>query len=172
MKQPSSTATSFAAALTFALGILLVPGVARAQHAQNVSETHSVGDYSVTLKVLPAEHFTGTNAEMVKDSGAAPKRVGGPDQPNHHLVVFIKKDGKPVEHARVSIDIQNAATHQFQDNMGKMVPWAHLGVVRMHVAGQGPSTTHYGNNVNLAPGTYDVRVTVNGSAPVEFQFSV
>jgi hypothetical protein len=33
-------------------------------------------------------------------------------------------------------------------------------------------TTHYGNNVRLEPGSYEARVTVNGSAPATFQFSL
>jgi uncharacterized protein involved in high-affinity Fe2+ transport len=50
--------------------------------------------------------------------------------------------------------------------------WIDLPVVRMHVKGMGLDSTHYGNNVNLAPGKYKVRVTVNGETPVTFQFSL
>jgi hypothetical protein len=40
------------------------------------------------------------------------------------------------------------------------------------VAGEGMNTTHYGNNVKLAPGTYEALVTVNGQGPAIFHFSL
>jgi hypothetical protein len=47
-----------------------------------------------------------------------------------------------------------------------------LPVVRMHVAGKERSTTHFGNNLRMEPGRYDVRVTVNGEAPATFDITV
>ena len=164
MKAQSLMSSSFAAALTLALGTLLVPG---SVHAQNISKTAQAGAYTVTLEVLPPEAFTGADAPMVRDSGATPNAVNGPAQPNHHLVAFVKTDGHPVEDANVTISYRKASS-----DMSKSGAWTQLDVVRMHAAGKGLATTHYGNNVHLEPGTYDVRVTVNGSAPATFEVSL
>lgn len=152
---------SFAAGLTLALGALLVTGAAL---AQTISQTAKAGDYSVTLKVLPAESFSGPKAEMVQDGGASPNMLNGPMHPNHHLVAFVEKSGAPVENATVEISYRLTSS-----NMGA---WTTLPVVRMHVAGQDLKTTHYGNNVRFDPGDYEVRVTVNGSGPATFRFSL
>lgn len=149
------------AALACALGILLVPVAAQ---AQKISKTAKTGDYSITLKVLPAESFTGPGAEMARDGGAEPNDVNGPEHPNHHLVAFVKAEGKPVEKATVSIRYREVSPARGE--------WMSLPVVRMHVAGKGLQTTHYGNNVKLSPGKYEARVSVNGSEPAVFHFSL
>ena len=84
----------------FVLATLLAP---RAAQAQNVSSTAMAGAYSVTLRVLPAESFSGPKAAMVRDSGAQPEQLDGPMHPNHHMVAFIKKNGTPVANAKVEI---------------------------------------------------------------------
>ena len=89
---------------------------------------------------------------------------------HHHLVAFVKQDGKPVEDATVTISYREVASGK--GNMGKSGDWTQLEVVRMHAAGKGLASTHYGNNVHLASGTYDVRVSVNGSAPASFEVSL
>ncbi|HKI96815.1 MAG TPA: hypothetical protein VJ992_16110 [Gemmatimonadales bacterium] len=150
-----------AGAMLLALGAVALPSVAS---AHNISETATVGRYTITLKVLPAESFTGFNAQMIPDSGAAPYLLNGDDGPNHHLVAFVTRNGKTVEHARVAISFINDPAAGGQ--------WTKLPVVRMHVAGRGLATTHYGNNVALSPGVYGVRVSVNGSAPASFRFTV
>jgi hypothetical protein len=149
------------AASACALGILLVPVAAQ---AQNISKTAKVGAYSVTLKVLPAESFSGPHSDMARDGGAEPIDINGSEHPNHHLVAFVKENGKPVEEAKVSISYREVSA-----NKGE---WMSLPVVRMHMAGMGSQTTHYGNNVRLAPGKYEARVTVNGSEPTVFHFSL
>ncbi len=149
----------FAAALIFAAGGLFAAGVA---HAQVVSKTAMAGAYSVSLKVLPAESFMGPHAAMAHDAGAAPVTLNGPEHPNHHMVVFVKKDGKPVENATVGIVYRELSPH-----MGK---WITLPVARMHVAGKSLATTHYGNNLKIGPGSYEARVTVNGTSTATFHF--
>jgi hypothetical protein len=149
------------AALTCAFGILLVPATAR---AQKISKTAMADHYSVTLKVLPAESFGGPQAEMARDGGAEANEINGPEHPNHHLVAFVREDDKPVEKATVSISYREVSPQQGE--------WITLPVVRMHVAGKGLKTTHYGNNVKLNPGSYETRVTVNGSEPAVFHFSL
>ena len=154
------------AALTCALGILLAPLAAQ---AQTISKTAKTGDYSITLKVLPAESFSGPHADMVRDGGAEPNDINGPEHPNHHLVAFVKENGKPVENAKVSISYREISPDKGE--------WMSLPVVRMHMAGMnmagmGLETTHYGNNVKLSPGKYETRVTVNDSKPAVFHFSL
>jgi len=144
-------------ALTF--GSLLF---STASPAQNVNEVARSGPYTVNLKILPAESFHGMHAEMKHDGGAAAVAVNGPQHPNHHLVVFIKKDGKPVEDAKVTIAYTQSAWGH----------WKQLPVARMHVVGKGLGTTHYGNNVNLEPGKYEIRVTVNGQRFATFRITL
>lgn len=136
----------------------------RAAHAQAVSQKDMAGAYQVTLRVLPPEAFHGEKAPMAKDAGATPVKVDGPKSPNHHLVAFVKKDGKPVEDANVEI--------MYRETSPKKTDWMTLPVVRMHVAGKSEKTTHYGNNVMLSPGEYSVRVEVNGSAPATFDVTL
>ena len=54
----------------------------------------------------------------------------------------------------------------------KKSDWTSLPVARMHVSGKGLETTHYGNNVWLAEGKYEARVTVNNNPSAVFQFSL
>ncbi|MGH9511317.1 MAG: hypothetical protein ACRD2U_04185 [Terriglobales bacterium] len=161
MRRETVIPTSLLAGLTLVCACVLVAHIA---WAQNVSETGKAGKYLVTLKVLPAESFEGSHAEMARDGGAMANTEGGEAAPNHHLVVFVKENDKPVEDAKVDIGYR-----QLSPEKGK---WMSLPVARMHVAGKGMGTTHYGNNVKLAPGTYEARVTVNGERPATFHFSL
>lgn len=151
----------YAAALAFAIGGLLV---ACAAQAQNVSQTAMAGSYSVTLKVLPAESFVGPGADMAWDGGAKAVTLNGSKHPNHHLVAFVQKNGKPVEKGRVAIRYRMLAP--------KKTGWKSLPVARMHVMGKGPETTHYGNNLMLPAGSYEARVSVNGSPAAVFNFTL
>jgi hypothetical protein len=161
MKNENAIRLSLVVALTFAFASLILP---RAAQAQKISETAMAGPYSVTLKVLPAEGFTGPHAEMAWDAGAKANMLDSPAGPNHHLVAFVKENDKPVEKANVSISYRRVSP--------KPGKWMSLPVARMHIAGKGPETTHYGNNVKLAPGSYEAHVTVNGKGPATFHFSL
>ncbi len=154
-------ARPYLAALTVAAGAFLCVCVA---HAQNISQTAMAGTFSVTLKVLPAESFSGPHAEMAWDGGAKANTLDGPAHPNHHLVVFVEQDGKPVEDATVSIAYRTVSPASSA--------WTSLPVARMHVAGKGPETTHYGNNLQIAAGSYEAQVAVNGSPRAVFKFSL
>ena len=151
----------FVAALTIVLGGVFLPLAAR---AQTVTKMAKAGSYTLTLKVLPAESFTGPKAEMVRDGGANPTTLNGPEHPNHHMVVFVKQNGKPVENATVDMSYRKLAPQPTN--------WKQLPVVRMHVKGHGLETTHYGNNVKLGSGKYLVQVGVNGGMPATFTFSL
>lgn len=151
----------FTLALIIAFGELFAVGAAK---AQAVSKTARAGVYSVNLKVLPAESFTGPKAEMVHDAGAAPVLINGPEHPNRHMVVFIERGGKPVENATVSIQYRMLSPHA-----GK---WMKLPVAQMHMAGKTLATTHYGNNLKLEPGSYEARVTVNKTSTATIRFTL
>lgn len=152
---------TYTASVALVSTALLAP---RTAQAQAVSVDAKTGDYSLTLKVLPAEAFTGPHAEMARDAGAKANTLDGPGHPNHHMVVFIKKGNKPVEDAVVSITYRKVGQ--------KSMDWSVLPVTRMHVKGKGLATTHFGNNLFLTPGSYEARVIVNGSSPALFQFKV
>lgn len=149
-------------ALALASAAAVLP---RGAKAQAISQEGKAGAYAVTLKVLPAEAFVGKDAEMVRDSGAKAITIGGPMHPDHHLVAFIASSGKPVEHARVSISYRRTGTKM------PATKWMKLPVARMHVKGKSLATTHFGNNVRLAPGDYEARVTVNGKSAM-FHFTL
>lgn len=161
MKTQLTITPNIVVALALALGAVFTPGLVQ---AQKISKKATAGDYSVTLKVLPAESFQGPHAAMARDGGAEPNLLNSPEHPNHHLVAFVKKNGKPVEDASVSISYRQASS--------KQGAWTKLPVVRMHEAGKGLKTTHYGNNLKLGPGRYEARVTVNGSEPAVFHFKL
>ncbi len=161
MRKGTAVRSLLVVGLTLACASLLFPAIAR---AQNVSETGTAGKYSLTLKVLPAESFKGPHAEMMRDGGAMADMAHGEAAPNHHLVVFVDEKGKPVEDAKVTISYRRLSP--------KPAKWMSLPVVRMHVEGKGMETTHYGNNVKLAPGNYEARVTVNGKGPATFHFAL
>ena len=161
MRKQASITVSVFVALSLALSVLFVSSIAQ---AQMIDKTAMAGVYSVTLKVMPAESFSGTHPEMVRDAGAKPNLLNGPTHPNRHLVAFVKENGKPVENAEVFIKCR-----EISPNKGK---WVRVPVVRMHMGGKGLETTHYGNNLKLDAGSYEVSVTVNGSKPAIFQFSL
>jgi hypothetical protein len=150
-----------ALALVCALGVVFPPATTQ---AGTISKTMKGGVYKITLKVLPAEYFSGPKATMVRDAGAEPVAVNGPEHPNHHLVAFVKEHGIPVEDATVSISYREVSPQKSG--------WTPLPVVRMYEAGKALKTTHYGNNVDLGRGKYEAQVTVNGSKPAVFHFAL
>ena len=155
--------------LRFGAGAVMLVGAAcllnlNLARAQGVSETQKEGDYTFTLKILPAEAFTGPNATMERESGAEPNLLVSPTHPNHHMVVFITQNGKVLEDANVEIRYRHLGL--------KSGPWMNLPVVRMYEIGKGPETTHYGNNLTLNAGTYQVDVTIGRNPPVTFHVTV
>jgi len=147
------------ASLFFVLFVFFIAlaGASSSQHASTpISAEASAGPYSVTLKVLPAESFGGSGAEMMWDGGAQAVKKNGSEHPNHHLVAFVERDGKPVTDAKVDI--------RYRRLDSKNSSWRELPVARMHVSDKGAGTTHYGNNVELSNGRYAVKIDVNGES--------
>ena len=142
-----------------------------AANAADVMQTKAVGAYRVELHILPAEPFFSkqdvadkhVKEGMEIESGAAPVAPDSDSHPNHHLIVHIfdKQSGKVVSDATV--------TMSFVALDGKGNPAGmptEVAVVVMQAIGKGPASTHYGNNVTMPAGQYDVTVTVNGKKAV------
>ena len=139
--------------------------------------TRIAGPYRVVLVVLPPEPFY-TRAQVaqqhVKDGmvvvgGAAPVQPDDASHPNHHLVVHLydRATGKAVRGGHVTMTYTPAAA----SSAAMSGSFVKVPIVEMRVIGKGPESTHYGNNVTLAPGTYRVIVTANG-ASTSFTVSV
>ena len=104
--------------------------------AQNITQTEQTGPVLVTIKVLPAESFKGPNAEMAWDGGARPVLLSHSLRPDHHMVVFLKEEKRPVEMAKVTI--------LYRENTPDKGRWTLLPVARMHIEGKSLKTTHFG----------------------------
>ncbi len=144
-----------------------MPGMA-GMHGTEI--TRNAGPYRVVLVVLPAEPFY-TQAQvaqkhakdgMVIVGGAAPVQPDDASQPNHHLVVHLydRTTGKAVSGGHVTMTYVPASA----SSAAMSGPTVKVPIVEMQVIGKGPESTHYGNNVTLAPGTYRVTVTANGAS--------
>lgn len=148
-------------------GAVLASPVSASAASPIQSVTKHVGNSTVTVKLLPAETFT----HVVSPSTRGEMDVlGGPGHPvpaskaNYHLVVFVRHDGQPVTDAKVNI--------RYRLKAPRHAAWRKVPVVRMDIAGKGISTTHYGNNVLLKPGKYDVDVEVNDNPAKHFEFDI
>lgn len=157
----------------------LVPGGVRAAMTTvpgRIQVEKTVGPYRLVLVVLPAEPFypsdkAAANAHakmgMVVIGGAAPRNLNAVPRPNHHLIVHVytASTGKAVQHARVAMTYQELTETGLSART--VVP-----VVEMRMAGGGPDTTHYGNNVLMPKGSYRVTVRVNSVGPTSFDVSL
>jgi hypothetical protein len=154
-------------AAALAVGIALAAPAA----AKDVMKTKTVGAYRIELHVLPAEPFYTADevtAEhvttgMVIQSGAVPVKPDADTHPNHHLVVhvFDRKTGQAITDAKVSLSFEPLGRGNKPAGASVEVP-----VVNMQAIGQGPKSTHYGNNVVMPAGSYRVIATVNGEKTV------
>ena len=140
-------------------------------NAADAMRTKTVGPYRVELHVLPAEPFFSKEevaAKHVKEgmeieSGAAPVMLDAASHPNHHLIVhvFDRKTGQALTDATVTMKFASLNDKGSPAGAPVEVP-----VVVMQAIGKGPSSTHYGNNVTMPAGRYQVTVTVNGKTAV------
>ena len=145
--------------------LMAATAVVTSANAADVMATKTLGDYKVELHVLPAEPFFTKDevvAKQVKDGmeiegGAAPIPPDDASKPNHHLVVHVfDKSGKALTDANVTLKFAPAKKSR---DASVEVP-----VVVMQAVGQGAASTHYGNNVSMPNGRYQVTVTVNGKS--------
>ncbi|MDA3920492.1 MAG: hypothetical protein PF501_07410 [Salinisphaera sp.] len=163
---------TFLMSVLTAVAALCLFGTTTAFAKANNNLTQTVDGYTIALKVLPAEPFvsvadakkSASAGAMVNGGGVEPMAKDSPKAPNHHIVVFIKKDGKTVENADVTMAYKNK-----NSSSAKMTS---VPVTRMWVAGKGKKTMHYGNNVNMDSGEYQVQVVVNSNAKASFDINV
>ncbi|HEX8812319.1 MAG TPA: hypothetical protein VF742_10040 [Terracidiphilus sp.] len=151
--------------------LVSVTAVATSAHAADVMRVKTMGAYRVELHVLPAEPFFSKADVAAKqpkegmqiEGGATPVMPDAASHPNHHLVVhvFDKKTHQAITDATV--------TMRFASTDGKGKPAGvpiEVPVVVMQAIGKGPSSTHYGNNVTMPAGRYQVTVAVNSQSAV------
>jgi hypothetical protein len=132
--------------------------------------TQIAGPYRIVLVVLPAEPFytqaqvaqTHVKDGMVVVGGAAPVPPDDASHPNHHLVVHLydRATGKAVRGGHVTMTYAPASA----DSAATSGASVKVPIVEMQAIGKGPESTHYGNNVTLAPGSYRIAVTANGAS--------
>jgi hypothetical protein len=160
--------------LKIAIGLSLM--FAAGATAGNVMKSKTVDGMRIELHLLPAEPFFTADEAALKHvsegmlimSGAAPVPPDAEPRPTHHLVahVFNTKTGKAITDAAVDMNFQ------LLDNKGKPSGAAvNVPVVAMQAIGKGAQSTHYGNNVTMASGSYAVTVMVNGKK-AEFKVTV
>jgi hypothetical protein len=124
------------------------------------------GGLKISLHVVEAEPFftrqeveaKKVTAGMLIVSGAAPLTPEDSAKPNHHLVVhaYDAKSGKALTKAQVTMSFQSV------DATGKpAAAEVAVPVVTMQAIGKGPQSTHFGNNVVMPDGIYEVKVRVN-----------
>jgi hypothetical protein len=134
--------------------------------------SQTAGPYRIELDVLPAEPFY-TKPDVAKDhvakgmlvvGGAAPVPPDAASHPNHHLVfhVFDAATGKALTGQHVTMTYAKVMTD------GKMGAPVSVPIVEMQAIGMGAKSTHYGNNVTLAPGIYHVTIAVGPTAKTDF----
>lgn len=140
-------------------------------NAVHIMKTKTTDGLRIELHVMEAEPFY--TADQVKaDSslkgmlivgGAKPMATDATPSPNCHLIVhvFDAQTDKPLSDAKVSMKYQLLGKDGKPQGAATDVP-----VAVMQVIGKGAETTHYGNNVVLPDGTYDVTVVANGKSAV------
>ncbi len=153
------TRISFTSLACAALALLLGAMPVSATVPMAVGEA---GDYKVVVEVLPPGPYTGPKAELVRDGGGQPLARIGSQPPNHRVAVSVTNDGQLITQATVVIMYRNLG--------GSGGGWLRIPVVRSHVAGKGPETTQYGNDVRLGPGLCEVSVSVNGEGATIIRF--
>jgi hypothetical protein len=146
-------------------------GVAAPALAADAMWTKTIDSYRVELHVLPTEPFFSKEevaAKQIKDGmviqgGAAPVMPDAASHPNHHLVVHIfdNKTQQAITDATVSMSYAPLDTKGTPAGAKVEVP-----VVVMQAIEKGPLSTHYGNNVTMPAGQYQVTVIVNGKTAV------
>jgi len=117
--------------------------------------------YSLLLQIGPEEKMY-SEAEAAKTHPTSGEvmvsgtmmSMAGMAMDVRHLEVHVvsRATGKVVTTAKVSITVTDKATRK-----STVIP-----VAAMYGVKEGKSDWHYGNNVSMPPGTYTVRVVVNG----------
>ncbi len=157
--------------IRLSLTVSALIAVAVSASAADVMRTKTVGTYRVELHLLPAEPFFSKEDVATKhpkegmeiEGGATPVMLDAASHPNHHLVVHIfdTKTGQAITDATVTMSFVSLDPKAKPSGAPTEVS-----VVVMQAIGKGPASTHYGNNVAMPAGRYNVSVTVNGQKVV------
>ena len=167
------------ASLLTVLALLTAPliaspaGAAMMRPSVGSQQVKEAGPYRVVLAVMPAEPFYTAAQAMKMHGGSGMVIVGGAhpvppsdaSRPNHHLAVHVysRATGQALRGAAVTLTYERVPG---------VFPLKHLPVVEMQAIGGGPGSTHYGNNVALAPGPYRVVAGINHTAAATFTIHV
>lgn len=150
----------------FVLALIFLVAGAAAAKADSSMQRRTVGPYRVELHVLPAEPFftkddvanKNVKSGMQIEGGAAPVALDADSRPNHHLVVHIFRRRSRTVVTDATVTMSFVAVDDKGKPTGKVVD---VPVVVMQAIGGGPASTHYGNNVTMPPGPYQVVVNVD-----------
>jgi Fe2+ transport protein len=95
-----------------------------------------------------------TDGEVMVSGGMSMMGMPMASGETRHLEVhvFSLDKGQIVTDAKVAIAVTGANPKKVEE----------VSVAKMYGVKEGPSDTHYGNNVSLPPGNYAVEITVNG----------
>ena len=125
------------------------------------SETKTA-HYRLELQIGPTEKMVSPADVAAKHLTDGEVMVGGKmsmgssmdmaDTRHLEIHVYALDGGKVVTDAAVAIAVTNSDSKKVED-----VPSA-----KMYGIKEGPSDTHFGNNVSMPPGPYSVGVSVNG----------
>jgi hypothetical protein len=154
--------------LLLAVGALSILGAGASASAEGLAPEHEAltPHYRMVLQIGPAEamytaaeahaHHAASGEIMVggKMAGGMEHEHDGmamPERRHVELHVFSRATGRVVVDAHVTIAIAGA------DNT-----WTSVPIARMYGIEPGPDDMHFGNNMSLPPGSYKVRVSVNG----------
>ncbi len=104
-------------------------------------------------KMLTLQEAKGATSGEVMVSGEMTTMMGGM-APNRHLEVKISdiKSGAVITDKSVSIEITNDASKETTP----------VQVAKMYGVAEGPSDTHFGNNIAFKPGNYTIKVNIAG----------
>ena len=146
------------------LGVIgAVASPAFADGTSPIKSEAQTAHYRLELLIGPTEKMVSPADVAAKNLTDGEVMVGGTMSPmgmsmdvadTRHLEihVYALDGGEVVTDADVAIAVTNSDSKKVED-----VPPA-----KMYGIKEGPSDTHFGNNVTMAPGSYGIDVTVNG----------
>jgi hypothetical protein len=152
-----------------ALGLIWVVGApAAAAELAPIKQEASTAHYRLDLQIGPTEKMFTAAETAARHPAEGEVMVSGkmsmampmammstaPGGGTRHLEVHVYSldKGGVVTNAGVAIALTDTGSKKVEN-----VP-----VAKMYGIKEGPSDTHYGNNVSLPPGSYSIEVTVNG----------
>jgi hypothetical protein len=130
-----------------------------------VKQQAQTAHYRLELKIGPTEKMF-TAGQVAKQQpaegevmvggtmsmGMSPMSMDMGDTRHLEVHVYSLDKGAVVTDARVVIAVMNIASKKAQK----------VSAAKMYGIKEGPSDTHYGDNVSMPPGNYGIKITVNG----------